>query len=118
MSHRLKEEFKILNDSVIDYAKSLTELEKARFLEKISLIGAYIFRLFVTGFFLLLVMAFLLSAVAVWSGRLINSYLGGVFIAGGVLILLTAAGIIFRKQIVTGSVIRNLSKILFNDEEK
>ncbi len=118
MNYEFKKEFSALSAAVKDYIKALTELEKVNLLEKLSLFGAYLFRLGVIAFFLLLITAFLLSALVVWYGRMGNSYLVGVFIAAGVLVLVAVAGIIFRKQIVTNSVMKQLSKILFNDGEK
>jgi hypothetical protein len=118
MSDELKKEFKALSVAVKDYIEALTQIEKVNLLEKLSLFGAYIFRLGVIAFFSLLIMAFFLSALVVWYGRMGNSYLGGVFIAAGVLVLVALAGISFRKQIVTTSVMKHLSKILFNDDEK
>jgi uncharacterized membrane protein YqjE len=117
MSNEFKKEFSQLSVAVKDYIKTLTEIEKVNLLEKMSLLGGYLFRLGVIAFFSLLLTAFLLSALVVWYGRLGNSYLGGVLIAAGLLVLVAAACIIFRKQIVTNSVMKHLSRILFNDRE-
>jgi hypothetical protein len=118
MSYEFNKEFSAFSGAVKDYIKALTEIEKVHLLEKLSLFGAYLFRLGVIAFFSLLITAFLLSAVVVWYGRMGNSYLVGVFIAAGVLVLVAVAGIVFRKQIVTNSVMKQLSRILFNDGEK
>lgn len=118
MSNELKKEFSELSKALKDYINTLTEIEKVNLLEKLSHLGGYLFRLGVIAFFSLLITAFLLSALVVWYARLGNSYLSGVFIAAGVLVLVAVAGIIFRKQIVTNPVMKHLSWILFNDREK
>jgi hypothetical protein len=118
MNNEFKKEFSEFSVAVKDYIKALTEIEKVNLLEKLSLFAGYLFRLGVIAFFSLLITALLLSALVVWYGKMGNSYLGGVFIAAGVLVLVAGVCIIFRKQIVTNSVMKQLSRILFNDGEK
>ena len=67
--------------------------------------------------FATLVIAFGASAFAIWYGQAHQNFVEGVLIAGGGLILIAALFILFRKAIITTSVIRNFSEIMFEDEE-
>jgi hypothetical protein len=114
----LSDNFGDFNDAVKDYLHVITEIEKLSVLEKLSRLGAYLFQLVIIAFFSFLITIFLLSSIVVWFGKTTGSYLGGVFIAGGMLFLIAVLAILFRRKIVRASIINNLSEILFSDDEK
>ncbi|WP_372950611.1 phage holin family protein [Mariniphaga sp.] len=118
MSKDLTKNLGELNGSVKSYVQAKIDLVKLRFLEKTTRFTSYLFTFLVVLMFLMLVIGFAATAFAVWYGETYNNYVAGLLIAGGVLILLAFIFILFRKQIVTTSVLKNFSEILFEDDDE
>lgn len=116
MSKDLTKNLGELNGSVKSYVQAKIDLVKLRFLEKITRFTSYLFTFLVVLMFLMLIIGFAATAFAVWYGETYNNYVTGLLIAGGVLILLALIFILLRKPIVTTSVLKNFSEILFEDE--
>lgn len=117
MSKDLTKNLGELNGSVKSYVQAKVDLVKLRFLEKITRFTSYLFIFKIVLMFLMLIIGFAATAFAVWYGETYNNYVAGLLIAGGALILLALVLILFRKQIVTTSILRNFSEILFEEEE-
>lgn len=117
MSKELTKNLGELNGSVKSYVQAKIDLVKLTFLEKTTRFTSYLFNFLVVLMFSMLAIGFAAAAFAVWYGETYNNYVEGMLIAGGVLILTALVFILLRKQIVTGSVIKNFSKILFEEEE-
>ncbi|MBW6534816.1 MAG: phage holin family protein [Mariniphaga sp.] len=118
MSKDLTKNLGELNGSVKSYVQAKIDLVKLRFLEKTTRFTSYFFTFLVVLMFIMLVIGFGATAFAVWYGETYNNYVTGLLIAGGVLILLALIFILLRKHIVTTSVLRNFSEILFEDEDE
>src|SRR5690606_7285376 len=116
MHKELKNDFNRFSDSSKDYINNQLDLEKLALLTKLSQFGSYLFKIFVIIYFCVLIAGFFLGALAVWYGSRVGSYFSGVLIAGAALIVVAVLLILMRKKIAVRSVLRNLSKILLNDE--
>ncbi|MEE4286866.1 MAG: hypothetical protein V2I31_11990 [Mariniphaga sp.] len=117
MSKDLTKNLGELNGSVKSYVQAKIDLIKLRFLEKTTRFTSYLFTFLIVLMFLMLIIGFAATAFAVWYGETYNNYVTGLLIAGGVLILLALVFILLRKQIVTASVLKNFSEMLFEDDE-
>lgn len=101
-----------------EYLQLQLELEKLSLLNKLSRFGAYLFKILVVVYFSILIIGFLLGALAVWYGKTFDNYFAGVLIAGAGLLVVALLLIILRKKIAVNPALANLSEILINDEEK
>lgn len=117
MSNELVKNLGELNGSVKNYVEARIDLVKLSLLEKTSRLITYLVNYLVVLLFFILVIGFGAAAFAVWYGQTYNdNYVGGVLIAGGIIIGICLIFVLLRKKIITASVIRNLSEILFKDE--
>ncbi len=118
MSKDLTKNLGELNGSVKSYVQTKIDLVKITFLEKTTRFTSYFFSFLVVLMFLMLIIGFAATAFAVWYGQTYNNYVEGLLIAGGALILMAFVFILIRKQIVTNSVLKNFSEILFEEDEE
>lgn len=120
MSKDLTKNLGELNGSVKSYVQAKIDLVKLQFLEKTTRFTSYFFTFLFVLMFIMLIIGFAATAFAVWYGQTYNNYVEGLLIAGGALIILALVFILLRKQIVTTSVLRSFSEILFEefDEKK
>jgi membrane glycosyltransferase len=118
MSKELTKNLGELNGSVKSYVQAKIDLVKITFLEKTTRFMSYFFTFLVVLTFSMLIIGFAATAFAVWYGETYNNYVEGLLIAGGILILFALIFIVIRKQVVTNSVLKNFSQILFEDAEE
>ncbi|SHF02256.1 hypothetical protein SAMN05444274_103279 [Mariniphaga anaerophila] len=118
MSKDLTKNLDELNDSVKNYVQVKIDLVKLRFLEKTTKFTAYFFTFLVLLMFSMLIIGFGATAFVVWYGHTYGSYVEGLLIAGGALIVLALVFVLTREQVITKSVLRNFSKILFEENEE
>jgi hypothetical protein len=113
----ITENFNELSTSVKKYIQAHVDLIKVRLLEKLVKVGTYFFS-FVT---LILILAFILIsltfAFSFWYGQVYGDFVGGFLISAGFYLFVAILVFLFRKQLFTNNIIRNLSQILFSDEE-
>jgi hypothetical protein len=117
MSKELTKNIGELNGSVKSYMQAKIDLVKLTLLERLSRFTAYLFNVVIIIMFSILILGFAATAFALWYGKTFNNYLEGVLIAGGCLIIAALIFWLFRKKIVTNSVISNFSEILFEEQE-
>lgn len=118
MSNELSKNISELSGSAKNYVQTKVDLLKLSMLEKTSRFATYLFSVMVVVLFATLVLAFAAAAFAVWYGQTYNNYVDGVLIAAGCLLALGILFILLRKVLITSSVIRNFSEIMFEEEEK
>ncbi len=118
MKANLSDNFGELNKSVQDYLKIRTELVKLSVLEKMTKISVYLISTLSGIIFAALFFLFFSAAFVVWYGTQFNDFLTGLLIIIGILFLLLIVFLIFRKSMITSTIIENLSSILFEDEDK
>ena len=118
MSNELVKNLGELNGSVKSYVQAKIDLAKLSILEKTTRLATYLINFQVVVMFLIMALGFGAAAFAVWYGQTYNNYFEGLLIAGSSLIVICLVFVVLRKRIITASVIRNFSEILFTDEEK
>ena len=118
MSNELAKNLGELNGSVKNYVQAKIDLLKLSFLEKTTRITAYLINYVVVILFSILVIGFGAAAFAIWYGESYDNYIEGVLIAGGILIISGCIFVVFRHKIITTSIIKNFSEIMFADEEE
>ncbi|HKI89606.1 MAG TPA: phage holin family protein [Draconibacterium sp.] len=117
MSNDLSKNIAELSGSVKNYVQTKVDLLKLSMLKKTSRFVTYLFSVLIVVLFATLLLVFFAAAFAVWYGQTYNNYVDGVLIAAGCLFIIGAAIILLRKVIITSSVIRNFSEIMFEEEE-
>ncbi len=118
MSKELTKNIGELNGAVKSYVQTKIDLLKLSLLEKATRFTSYLFSFVIITMFVILIIGFAAAAFAIWYGQAYQDYVGGVLIAGGALIVVALVFILLRNKIVTNSVIRNFSDVLFDEEEK
>lgn len=106
-----------LNKSIQEYLSLRMDLIKLRGLEKITRISEFfisglVFLLFGSFFFLIAAATFV-----VWYGGQFQDYLTGLLIVLGVIIVGWILFYFFRKRLIIPSIIKNISTILFQDDD-
>jgi hypothetical protein len=118
MSSELIKNLGELNGSVKNYLEARIDLVKLTLLEKTARLATCLINYLVVVLFSVMVVVFAAAAFAVWYGQVYNNYVDGVLIAGGVIILICLIFILMRRQIITNSIIRNFSEVLFEDDNE
>lgn len=118
MEKELVNDLEELSEPLKEYLQLQLDMEKLSLLEKLSRFGAYLFKVLVVVYFSILIIGFLLGALAVWYGKTFDNYFAGVLIAGAGLLVVAILLILMRKKIALNSALANLSDILMNDQEK
>jgi hypothetical protein len=118
MNKDSSESFGQLNSSLKNYVQVKLDLLKLTILEKAAKIISIIYVLLVVMFFFLLIIATGVAAFAVWYGETYNDYVGGLLIAGGGLLLITLLLVVIGKMVLSNSIIRIFSSMMFKEENK
>jgi hypothetical protein len=113
----ITENFSELSSSVRKYIQAHIDLLKVRLLEKLVKIGTYFFSLVTLILILAFILISLTFAFSFWYGQVYGNLVGGFLISAGFYLLMAILVIIFRKKLFTNNIIRNLSQILFSDDE-
>lgn len=118
MEKEFLNDFEEFGEPLKEYLQLQLELEKLSLLKKLSRFGAYLLKILVVVYFSIIIVGFLLGALAVWFGKTFGNYFAGVLIAGAGLLVVAILLILMRKKIAVNSALANLSEILLNDDEK
>ena len=106
-----------LNKTIRDYLKIQIKLVKLNLLQKMTKLSLFLISTIV--FILLGAIFFLFAAAAfvIWYGNTYGNYLTGLLIISGTILFLGLIFVITRRNIITSIIIKNLSSILFEDED-
>lgn len=115
MSSDLSKNITKINKSAKKYFETKVDLIKLSFLEKSTRFTALLINLWILGSLFILIIGFLFAAFAIWYGSKYGNYAEGMLIAGGLLLLLALIFVVFRKRLVTNTVLRHYSKIIFDE---
>ena len=118
MSKNLTKNLGELNGSFQSYVKAKIDLAKLSLLGKTARFLSSLLSFFIVLVFSMLIIGFAATAFAVWYGEEYGSYVNGLLISGGALVLLASVFILIGRKIVTNSVIKNFSEILFDENEE
>jgi hypothetical protein len=117
MSKDLTDDVGQLTGSVKRYIQAKLDLLKLTILEKATKVISIIYVLVVLLFFSLLIFAVGIAAFVVWFGETYNDFVGGLLIAGGGLIALTLLLTLLGKLILSNTIIRIFSAVMFKDDK-
>lgn len=117
MSKNLTRDISNLNSSAKKYFQTKVDLIKISLLEKSTKLTSFLVNLWILATLLIWTIAFFAAAFAVWYGKTFNNYSEGLVISGGFILLIMLLFILFRKRIITTSVLQNYSEIMFEDEK-
>lgn len=118
MKRDLPDRFIQFSRSVQEYITTRVKLIKIRALDKMTRISVFIISM--VGFLILGILLFQLASAAfiVWYGEKYGNYLTGILLLAGFIV---AAGVLlylFRRTILSSFLIRNFSRILFEDDDE
>ena len=117
MKRNLSNSLAILNKTILDYFKIRVKLVKLDVLQKMTKMSVFIIS---TVVFMMLGSIFFLfasTAFVIWFGNTFGNYLTGLLIISGILLLLGIFFYLSRRSLFTSFIIRNLSSILFEEDE-
>lgn len=117
MSSELTKSIGELNNSAKKYFQTKVDLVKISLLEKTTRITSFMITFWVLLTFLIWIVVFIAAAFAVWYGTAYQNYTEGLLIASGGLFAVSLLFILFRKKIITPSLLKNFSEIIFEDED-
>jgi len=118
MSNDLTKNISKLNDSAKNYFQAKVDLIKISLLEKSTKITAMLINILIFILLIFWMLGFAVAAFAAWYGNTYNDYPKGILIAAGIMLILVLLFIVFRKSIITTSVLRYYSRIIFEDENE
>lgn len=118
MSKKLSDNFSGLNAAIQEYLRLRIDILKLSLLDKTAKTSLVIISHIV--FIVLAALLFLFAAAAfvVWYGQSFNDYLAGLLIIAGLIAVLGLFFIIFRKRLIANNIVRQVSSILFEEEEE
>lgn len=117
MSDKITDSISGLNDSVKDYIQVRIDLYKLLLLKKTTQSMSFLFGMLIAILMGTIILIFAGAAFTFWYGRTFNNYLNGVLIVIGFFLLATVLILIFRKKILTAVFLKNISEILYEEDE-
>lgn len=117
MNKTLTENFEQVNQAFGKYVEARLNLLKIQLLEKITRVGTYFLSSVFSILALFLVLLMLGLAFSFWYGEAHGNLVHGFLISAGFFILLAFAAIWMRKRLFSDPIVRNISGIIFEDEE-
>lgn len=117
MSNDLTKSIGELNHSTKQYFQTKVDLIKISLLEKTTKITSFLVTFYVLASVLIWILVFIAAAFVAWYGKTNGNYYHGILLAAGGLLILFVLFILFRKKIITQTLLRNYSEILFQDDE-
>ena len=111
-------QFEQLTKDITQYINLRIDALKLRSVENLSVFFSIVFSALVGILLLNIALLFLLGAATYWISTLIGSVIGAMLITGGFFLLLIVLMIIFRKILITNSLVRMFSKMLFDNTQK
>jgi hypothetical protein len=117
MRTHLSERFVRLTKALEEYLLLSFDLVKLSILEKLTKVTVLIVSIVVSVILSGLFVMFASAAFVVWYGQQYGDYLTGLFIISGFIVFLNVLFYVLRGQLITSSIIRALSRILFTKEE-
>ncbi len=118
MSHELIRHINEFINVFKKYVKAKLDLVKLSLIEKSSGIISLLFSLLFAVLIAVLTVGFGAAAFAVWYGQTYGSYVGGLLIAAGALLIISFVFFLVGRRLLVSLVIKNFSEILFDDDEK
>ena len=106
-----------LTKAMEEYLLLSIDMVKLTILEKLTRVTVLIISIMVSVILGGLFILFASAAFVVWYGQQYGDYLIGLFIISGIIILLNVLFYLLKGRLITSSIIKALSGILFSKEE-
>ncbi len=117
MRTHLSERIVRLTKAMEEYLLLSIDMVKLTILEKLTRVTVLIISIMVSVILGGLFILFASAAFVVWYGQQYGDYLIGLFIISGIIILLNVLFYLLKGRLITSSIIKALSGILFSKEE-
>jgi hypothetical protein len=104
-------------DVLKDYMQAKLDLFKLDLLQRSSRAGVYLFTFFAVLFSLFAVAIFLMFSFSFWYGEKTGNFSLGFLISAAVFLVVLIILFLLRKAIFGRSIIKNMSDILFSDDD-
>ena len=114
----LTENVSELNHVIKRYIEARINLWKIGFLERISKSGTYLFTTLMVMLTFSFVLLFATFAFSYWFGKKYGNIAEGFLISAGIYIVFGIIIYVFRKPIFSNNIIRNISEIIFSDDDR
>ncbi len=113
----LTDSFDRVNHAVSSYIDARLNLLKIQFLEKVTRVGTYFLSSVFSILALFLVLLMLGLAFSFWYGEYHGNIVHGFLISAGIFFLIFLVAFLFRKSIFSDQIVRNVSGIVFEEDE-
>ncbi len=114
----LTENVSELNHVIKRYIEARMDLWKINLLEKITKTGTYFYTSVLVILALSFVLLFATFAFSYWYGKEYGNIAGGFLISAGFYVVLGIIIYLLRRPIFSNNIIRNISAIIFSDDER
>ena len=117
MSNKFNDNISELNESVKELVQVKIDLFKLSLLKKLTKFFSHLFSYMVIILFSALILMFGTAAFSIWFGETQGSMVNGFLIGTGFMVLLGIIFIVFRKRILTNSLLNRFSDSLFQEKD-
>ncbi len=113
----LAESFSELSGVIKSYVDARIRLWKISLLEKLAKTGTYFFSMIIGVVVIASILLLLVFAFSFWYGEVFGNTYEGFLISAGFYAVIGILVFLFRRTIFTNSIIGNIGKILFTEDE-
>ncbi|MDT8393221.1 MAG: hypothetical protein RQ761_05230 [Bacteroidales bacterium] len=106
-----------VTDVMKDYLQAKLDIFKLDLLQRSTRAGVFLFTFITVLFSVFAVAIFLMFSFSFWYGARTGNLSQGFLISAAVFLLVLIVVFLFRKAIIGRSIIKNISKILFSDDD-
>lgn len=106
-----------LSDVIKNYIEARIDLWKLGIVEKIARVGTYFVSTIIISIIMLIALVFLTQAFVGWYDEAYGSSSVALLISAGFYIILGLLIFLFRKQLFTNRIVKNIAEILFAEDE-
>ena len=118
MSKDLKKDLSELSDSVKDYLQIKVDLLTLTFLEKTTKMASFLIGLQIFVWFVFIIFILAIAAFLTWYSQTYHNLLNGIYIAGGFVVAVGLIFVLISKHFMSTILVRNFSKIIFEEDEE
>jgi hypothetical protein len=118
MSKDLTKDLSELSDTVKDYLQTKIDLVKLSFLEKMTKMASFMISIQIIIWFAFIIFILFIGAFLAWYQETYHNLLNGIYIACVIVFLIGLAIVVLSKTFVANILVRNFSKIIFEDDEE
>lgn len=113
----LIEDIHELSDVIKNYIEARIDLFKLGIIKKIAKIGTYFLSTIFISIIILVALFLLTQAFVGWYDEVYGSSSEALLISAGFYVFLAIMVFLFRKQLLTNRIVKNIAEILFDEDE-